>query len=115
VNQFTFEPDFFSKFAECRGRSVGPERAMDHKVKDHDVKDHDVKAWPEKAWPENGRPSEAGEQDWLSMLIRAMEQVSRAECRAEPCDAPMLARLRLQLARPVALSTQSADASEPDE
>ena len=37
---------------------------------------------------------------WLSMLIDTMEQVSRPESRAVPCDAHILAALRAQLARP---------------
>jgi len=34
------------------------------------------------------------------MLIDAMEQVSRPEVRATPCDPRVFAALRLQLARP---------------
>ncbi|MBA2400130.1 MAG: transcriptional regulator [Bradyrhizobium sp.] len=37
---------------------------------------------------------------WLSMLIDTMEQVSRPESRAVPCDINVLAALRTQLARP---------------
>jgi hypothetical protein len=37
---------------------------------------------------------------WLSMLIDTMEQVSRPESRAVPCDIKVLAALRAQLARP---------------
>ena len=37
---------------------------------------------------------------WLSMLIDTMEQVSRPETRAVPCDIDVLAALRAQLARP---------------
>jgi len=37
---------------------------------------------------------------WLSMLIDTMEQVSRPESRAVPCDINVLAALRAQLARP---------------
>jgi hypothetical protein len=37
---------------------------------------------------------------WLSMLIDTMEQVSRPESRAVPCDGQVLAALRAQLARP---------------
>jgi hypothetical protein len=40
-----------------------------------------------------------GERLWLSMLIEAMEAVSRAEIR--PCDQSVLAALTVQLARPV--------------
>jgi hypothetical protein len=37
---------------------------------------------------------------WLSALIEAMEEVSRPELRALPCDQFVLAALRAQLARP---------------
>ena len=37
---------------------------------------------------------------WLSLLIDTMEQVSRPESRAVPCDGQVLAALRAQLARP---------------
>jgi len=37
---------------------------------------------------------------WLSALIEAMEEVSRPELRALPCDPFVLAALRAQLARP---------------
>ena len=37
---------------------------------------------------------------WLSMLIDTMEQVSRPESRAMPCNGQVLAALRAQLARP---------------
>ncbi len=37
---------------------------------------------------------------WLSALIDAMEEVSRPELRAVPCDPFVLAALRAQLARP---------------
>jgi hypothetical protein len=42
-----------------------------------------------------------GEKLWLSMLIEAMEDVSRPEIRALPCDQSVLAALTLQLERPV--------------
>jgi hypothetical protein len=41
-----------------------------------------------------------GEKSWLSMLIDAMEEVSRAEFRAVPCDQSVLDAVRAQLARP---------------
>jgi hypothetical protein len=41
-----------------------------------------------------------GEKLWLSMLIDAMEQVSRPESRSAPCDRTVLVALRAQLARP---------------
>jgi hypothetical protein len=37
---------------------------------------------------------------WLSALIDAIEEVSRPELRAVPCDPFALAALRVQLARP---------------
>ena len=45
--------------------------------------------------------SEDGDRRWLSMLIDAMEEVSRPERRAVPCDPFVLAAVRAQLARPV--------------
>jgi hypothetical protein len=44
--------------------------------------------------------SENGQTRWLSMLIDAMERVSRPEFRAVPCDLSVLAAVRAQLARP---------------
>ena len=41
-----------------------------------------------------------GQTLWLSMLVKAMEEVSRPEVRAVPCDRLALAALRAQLARP---------------
>jgi len=41
-----------------------------------------------------------GERLWLSMLIDTMEEISRPELRAAPCDISVLAALRAQLARP---------------
>jgi hypothetical protein len=37
---------------------------------------------------------------WLSKLIDTMEQISRPERRAIPCDPQLLAAVRAQLARP---------------
>jgi hypothetical protein len=48
-----------------------------------------------KAWR-----SGDGQKRWLSALIAAMEQVSRRDVRATPCDVGVLAALRSQLARP---------------
>jgi hypothetical protein len=42
-----------------------------------------------------------GERLWLSMLIEAMEEVSRPEFREVPCDPAILVALGAQLARPV--------------
>jgi hypothetical protein len=41
-----------------------------------------------------------GERLWLSMLIDAMEDVSRPELRGTACDPSLLVALRAQLARP---------------
>jgi hypothetical protein len=41
-----------------------------------------------------------GERLWLSMLIDTMEEVSRPEIRAVPCDRSVLAAVSAQLARP---------------
>jgi len=48
-----------------------------------------------KAWR-----SGDGQKRWLSALIGAMEQVSRRDVRATPCDRGVLSALSLQLARP---------------
>jgi len=45
----------------------------------------------------------SGERLWLSMLIDTMEQVSRPELRAKPCDGVTLAALRVQLALPASV------------
>ena len=47
-----------------------------------------------------GWRSANGQRLWLSMLIDAMEAISRPELRAVPCDEQLLAALRAQLARP---------------
>jgi hypothetical protein len=44
--------------------------------------------------------SESGQIRWLSMLIDAMEKVSRPEIRALPCDLSVLAAVSAHLARP---------------
>lgn len=46
--------------------------------------------------------SESGQRMWLSMLVDAMEEVSRPEVRAVPCDQFVLAAFRAQLTRPAA-------------
>jgi hypothetical protein len=48
-----------------------------------------------------GWRSGAGQNLWLSMLVDAMEKLSRPELRAVPCDRLVLAAVRAQLARPV--------------
>jgi hypothetical protein len=56
-----------------------------------------IQTWQPAAW-RSGR----GEQVWLSMLVRAMEEASRPEIRKIPCDPNVLTALRAQLARPAA-------------
>jgi hypothetical protein len=41
-----------------------------------------------------------GEKPWLSLLIDAMEEVSRPELRSVPCDPAVLVALGAQLAPP---------------
>jgi len=41
-----------------------------------------------------------GQKLWLSMLVDAMEEVSRPEIRKIPCDPRIVIALRAQLARP---------------
>jgi hypothetical protein len=41
-----------------------------------------------------------GEKLWLSMLVDTMEEISRPEFRAVPCDPAVLAAVSAQLARP---------------
>jgi hypothetical protein len=41
-----------------------------------------------------------GERRWLSMLVDAMEDVSRPEIRKMPCDPQILIAFRAQLALP---------------
>ena len=44
--------------------------------------------------------SRGGQRVWLSALIDAMEEVSRPEIRAIPCEPRVLTAFRAQLARP---------------
>jgi hypothetical protein len=44
--------------------------------------------------------SGGGDRQWLAMLVDAMEEVSRPETRAVPCDRLVLAAVEAQLARP---------------
>ena len=46
--------------------------------------------------------SAEGEKLWLSMLVDAMEQVSRPELRSQPCDRLVVAAVCAQLSRPAA-------------
>ncbi len=57
-----------------------------------------------------GWRSASGQRLWLSMLIDAMEEISRPELRAVPCDEQLLAALRAQLARPALAHTPYASA-----
>jgi len=41
-----------------------------------------------------------GDRRWLVLLVDAMEEASRPEVRAEPCEAAILQALRAQLAQP---------------
>jgi hypothetical protein len=41
-----------------------------------------------------------GQRLWLSMLVDTMEEVSRPDVRALPCNPSVLVALRAQLARP---------------
>jgi hypothetical protein len=47
---------------------------------------------------------------WLSRLVRAMEQASRPEIRALPCDRAVLAAVYAQLSRPASPCGYSASA-----
>jgi hypothetical protein len=55
-----------------------------------------------------GWRSASGQRLWLSMLIDTMEEISRPELRAVPCDDQLLAALRAQLARPASAPYASA-------
>ncbi|MFG3592646.1 transcriptional regulator [Bradyrhizobium sp. RDI18] len=57
-----------------------------------------------------GWRSASAQRLWLSMLIDAMEEISRPERRDQPCDAQVLAALRAQLARPALANTPYASA-----
>jgi hypothetical protein len=47
--------------------------------------------------------SPGGQRLWLSMLINAIEDVTRPEVRAVPCDSHLLAAMRAQLMRPASV------------
>jgi hypothetical protein len=55
-----------------------------------------------------GWRSASGQRLWLSMLIDTMEEISRPERRAVPCDGKVLAALRAQLARPASVGVPYA-------
>jgi hypothetical protein len=49
-----------------------------------------------------------GDRLWLSMLIDAMEEASRPELRAKPCDRVVLAGFRAQLDLPASARFESS-------
>jgi hypothetical protein len=55
-----------------------------------------------------GWRSASSQRLWLSMLIDTMEEISRPELRAVPCDDQVLAALRAQLGRPALARTPYA-------
>ena len=55
-----------------------------------------------------GWRSASSQRLWLTMLIDAMEEISRPERRAVPCDGQVLAALRAQLARPASVGVPYA-------
>ena len=57
-----------------------------------------------------GWRSASAQRLWLSMLIDTMEEISRPELRAVPCDDQLLAALRAQLARPASARLPYASA-----
>jgi len=57
-----------------------------------------------------GWRSAGAQRLWLSKLIETMEQISRPERRAVPCDAQLLATVRAQLARPTLARSRYASA-----
>ena len=57
-----------------------------------------------------GWRSASGQRLWLSMLIDAMEAISRPELRAVPCDDQLLGTVRAQLARPALIRAPYASA-----
>jgi len=55
-----------------------------------------------------GWRSASSQRLWLSMLVETMEEISRPERRAAPCDEQTLAAFRAQLARPASARTPYA-------
>jgi hypothetical protein len=47
--------------------------------------------------------SASSQRAWLSLLIDTMEEASRPERRAVPCDVQVIAAFRAQLARPASV------------
>ncbi len=62
--------------------------------------DQQLRSVRSRDWRSSDFRSEAGGRLWLSMLVGAMEEASRAEIRSLPCDPSSLISLRAQLARP---------------
>jgi hypothetical protein len=44
--------------------------------------------------------SEESDRQWLSRLVATMDEVSRPELRAVPCNSYLLAAVKIQLGRP---------------
>jgi hypothetical protein len=74
----------------CNVAFCGKEQAMGQQLQ----------PWLSETWRSETWRSENGQTRWLSMLIDAMERVSRPEFRAVPCEPWVLAAVRAQLARP---------------
>lgn len=72
-----------------------PERAGDFRVASGDGSKGQAMGQQIQGWR-----SASGQRLWLSMLIDAMEEISRPEMRAVPCETQLLAAMRAQLARP---------------
>ena len=51
-----------------------------------------LQTWKPAAWRPEPWKSGDGERLWLSMLVEAMEEVSRPEIRKMPCDPKILTR-----------------------
>ena len=60
-----------------------------------------------------GWRSAGGQTLWLSMLIDAMEEVSRSELRSQPCDRLLVAAMYARLSRPAASCDQGFPLSLP--
>jgi hypothetical protein len=86
-------------FAGFSARHSGPvirERVLGFRVgKGDGIKAKEMVMGQLRTWR-----SGSDQRAWLSLLIDTMEQVSRPETRAVPCDINVLAAFRAQLARP---------------
>jgi hypothetical protein len=54
-----------------------------------------------------------GDRQWLSMLVATMEEVSRPEFRAVPCEPELLAALLASLTRPRSVCVPGASSCSP--